>query len=311
METRANHVIAGLFVLLSIAAIAVFSLWITRSGQGQFKEYHLYFSGTVSGLGLGGPVRYRGIEVGRVKELIIDPDNPEQIRATINIRSTTPVKTDTVATLEQQGITGISYVQLLGGTNESPALEPEKPGDTPTIRTVASHLEKVFESAPDMLQGLNELVIRANIALSDKNLEALAAIMQDAQTTSDNLAKASVTLQGTMEKVAGASKTVESVFTQLADPGSVKNPGQLTITLKQVEQGAKAFAKLANNVDALLSDNRGTTSQGLYELNATLRETQQLLSSMRSFSKDLQQDPSRLLFGDQKKGYRIPDAKTR
>ena len=123
METRANYVMVGSSVLAALATIIVFVFWLgSRQLSHREEVYHTYFTGSVAGLAGGSPVRYRGVPVGTVGGIEIDPQNIERIRVTLKLRANTPVRTDTVASLETAGITGASYIELSGGTQASPAL---------------------------------------------------------------------------------------------------------------------------------------------------------------------------------------------
>ena len=125
METRANYFLVGLFVLALVAGTFVLLMWLGRSGlQDDRVLYYIYARGSVTGLQNGAPVQYRGVPVGTVTDIAIDADNVELIQVTVAIKAGTPIKTDTVAQLQLQGITGLSFVQLSGGTREAPMLEP-------------------------------------------------------------------------------------------------------------------------------------------------------------------------------------------
>ena len=125
MEIRASYVVVGAVVLALLAGLAAFSLWLVDAGVDRdLARYDIAFAGSVSGLQEGGQVLYRGIPVGRVAEIRIDPDNVENVLVAVDIDRATPIKEDTVAALEFQGLTGVAYVQLRGGTQESARLDP-------------------------------------------------------------------------------------------------------------------------------------------------------------------------------------------
>ncbi|HJP20349.1 MAG TPA: MlaD family protein, partial [Alphaproteobacteria bacterium] len=134
METRANHMLIGAFVLLVVAGIFGFVIWLAKIEiDREFASYHIYFEGSVSGLNKAGEVRYKGIPVGSVKEIVIDPKNPNRVRVRIEVVANTPVREDSEATLELQGITGVSYVQLSGDDPKSPKLKRKKGQELPII----------------------------------------------------------------------------------------------------------------------------------------------------------------------------------
>ena len=122
MEDRASYVIVGAVVLALVAGLAAFSLWLVEAGVDRdLARYEIAFAGSVSGLQEGGQVLYRGIPVGRVGDIRIDPDNVETVLVAVEVDRETPIKADTVATLEFQGLTGIAYVQLRAAPRRAPA----------------------------------------------------------------------------------------------------------------------------------------------------------------------------------------------
>src|SRR5471030_544040 len=122
METRAHYVIVGSFVIAVLIGVFIAVIWLVG---GQFQRegaiYDIYFRGSVSGLGEGAVVRYKGVPIGRVLGIRLDPENVERIRVRVEIDSRTSIKEDAVAELEAQGITGLAFVQITGGSNASPA----------------------------------------------------------------------------------------------------------------------------------------------------------------------------------------------
>ncbi len=123
METRANHLLIGVFVLAMVAGAFGFIIWLAKVQiDREFDRYYVFIDGSVTGLSGAGEVRYNGIAVGSVKEIIIDPGDPRRVRVTIEVGSTTPVNEDTVASLEFLGITGVAYINLAGGEPDSPRL---------------------------------------------------------------------------------------------------------------------------------------------------------------------------------------------
>ena len=133
METRAHHVLIGLFTVIVVAGALLFGLWLAKSSvDTEFKDYEIVFNEAVSGLSKGSAVQYSGIKVGDVVTLRLDPKDPRRVLARIRLGGDTPIKEDTQAKLALTGITGTSIIQLSGGTPQSPTLKG-KGGDLPTI----------------------------------------------------------------------------------------------------------------------------------------------------------------------------------
>ena len=192
METRASYLLVGTFSLLVMVIFAAAVIWMAGVNlQEEFTYYDIHFDGSVTGLKPGNAVRYRGVPVGVVSDIIISPSNVEQVRATIEVPKSTPIKTDTVASLEYQGITGVAYVQLSGGTRDAPLLEKQPDEDRPRIPAKASQLQELFESAPELISSITALVGRANQLLSPGNRENLTKIIENVQVFSKVLAERS------------------------------------------------------------------------------------------------------------------------
>ena len=113
METKANYVAVGAFVLACVIGLVVAILWLAGAQYSQeFAYYHTYFKGPVTGLGKGTVVRYNGIEVGRVTDLEFDPNDPQRVIVTMQVQPKLKIREDSVASIESQGLTGGSYVEI-------------------------------------------------------------------------------------------------------------------------------------------------------------------------------------------------------
>lgn len=143
METRAHHVLIGLFTVLVVAGALLFGLWLAKSSvDSEFKDYEVVFNEAVSGLSKGSAVQYSGIKVGDVVSLRLDPKDPRRVLARIRLGGETPIKEDTQAKLALTGITGTSIIQLSGGTPQSPELRG-KDGNLPEIVASPSPISQI------------------------------------------------------------------------------------------------------------------------------------------------------------------------
>ncbi|HTO82369.1 MAG TPA: MlaD family protein [Methylomirabilota bacterium] len=180
METRASYIAVGSFVLALFVGLLGFVVWIGKfQGQVELARYDILFDGSVTGLQVDGTVRYRGIAVGRVTDIRIDPENIEKIRVTIEVKADTPVRTDTVASIELQGITGGTYILLSGGTQAMKGLPTTTTPPYPVIASKPSALEKLFEGAPELIAKANLLVDRVTLLFSDENEKAISDTLQN------------------------------------------------------------------------------------------------------------------------------------
>lgn len=314
METRAGYVAVGGFVLLLLAGLVLFVLWLGRfQSEAQFAYYDIFFRGSVTGLQIDNPVRYRGVQVGRVVDMGIDEENIEQVRVTVEVRRGTPVKTDSVASLELQGITGVAYVQIAGGTREAPALPERADRPYPVIPSVPSRLEEIFEGAPDLVNRLNELVGRATLLFSEENVAAIGATLQNLERVTGALAATSGDMTRFLAAGAGAADQVRSMTAEFellakelrAGMGSLQSEGMETV--EDLRETAAAFRGVARELERLIAENREPirdfTVTGFYELTQLLTEVRLLVASMSRVSAQIERDPARFLFGDRQRGF--------
>src|SRR5690349_18235218 len=146
MESDRHYFLEGLFVIVLSLAVALFFVWITRTGQKDDVDYRIYFKESVSGMTLGDPVKYLGVDVGTIKQMGIDPDDAQRVRVDVQLRKETPVKTDTKAKLKLKGITGVVFIELDGGDAKGKdlvAITP--PGQIPEIPSEKSALNTALE----------------------------------------------------------------------------------------------------------------------------------------------------------------------
>src|SRR5471030_3367410 len=181
METRAHHVLIGLFTVIVVAGALLFGLWLAKSSvDTEFKDYEIVFNEAVSGLSKGSAVQYTGIKVGDVVTLRLDPKDPRRVLARIRLGGQTPIKEDTQAKLALTGITGTSLIQLSDGTPQSPELKG-KDGNLPQIIASPSPISRLLNDSNDLMSGINLLLHNANEMFSRENVERLSNTLDNLQ----------------------------------------------------------------------------------------------------------------------------------
>ena len=213
METKANYVLIGLFTLLGALGALGLLLWLAKvEADRQYAYYDVLFS-DVAGLGTASAVRFNGVPVGQVIELALDDADPSQVRVRIEVGDDTPVTTDTVATLQSQGVTGVSYVALSGGSVEAAPL-PENA----VIRSERSALQSVFEGAPELLERAIVLLENINAVVNQENRDAAASILDNLDSATGKLDRAldefeflSTDLRSAAREVAAFSERLEAL----------------------------------------------------------------------------------------------------
>jgi phospholipid/cholesterol/gamma-HCH transport system substrate-binding protein len=319
MEIRASYLLVGSVVLALLAGLAAFSVWLVKADvDRQTALYEIVFAGTVSGLREGGQVLYRGIPVGRVADIRIDPENVENVLVTAEIERSTPITKDTVATLEMQGITGIAYVQLRGGTRESVRLDPDaKP--RPRIPSRRSALEQVFESGPELLARGVALAERLSLLVNDKNVEAITATLGHLETFTATLAQGSDKVDATFGGATKAAHQVEDTAADLqrliadvrgltarVDQQVTGVSGDLDKSLTEARGAAAALHQAADRLNGLIGDLHQPLDDfagtGLYEFTQLVGETRLLVAALSRITKEFERDPAGFLIG-RSKGY--------
>jgi phospholipid/cholesterol/gamma-HCH transport system substrate-binding protein len=310
MEARANYVAVGAFVLLVLAGILVGSLWLARvQFSTQYHYVETSIAGPVSGLSTGAVVRLNGIDVGRVANIDLDPDDPTLVNLLLQIRGSIAIHSDAVASIESQGLTGVSYVEMSGGTRNSPPLTTPPDQKYPRIASRPSSLQQVFNGAPELVGRLLVIGDRLESLLDDKNRDAIAQTLGNVRDATGVLAHRSKDIDQlvadgatAMHNLANASASLEVVATNLER--SSDKSDQLIASARDTFDRA---TKLASDLDALVQTSRPglreLTTNGVAQLDELLAETRRLVASLNRVSTGLEREPSRLLLGVRREGY--------
>ena len=286
METRANYVAVGAFVLVCVIGLVVTILWLAGAQYSQeYAYYQTYFKGPVTGLGKGTVTRYNGIEVGRITNLEFDPSDPQRVIVTMQVQPNLNIRDDSVASIESQGLTGGSYVEISGGTASAPLLVAQDDQRYPVIKTKQSTFAQLEQSAPEVVAKLNIATSRLNDLLNDNNRRSIAHILANLDETTQVIARRSADIDAT---IANANKTMVN-FNQASQ--SIKP------TLEQVDLTVQKYGKVADDADAFIN------GDGLAQLSDLIGEARRLVGSLDQFSDQLNRQPTKLLFGDRRKGY--------
>ena len=325
METRANHIVIGSFVLVVVFGLFGFVLWLAKIEiDQQFSYYRVIFEEAVSGLSIGGDVRYNGIPVGTVTEIKIDHKDPGRVRVTLEVAADTPVKADTVAKLELQGITGVAFVQLSGGTASAGRPKPGSNGEPPTLRSERSAIQKFFAGAPELINHAIVLVEAVTKLVNEKNRERFEHILANVDQISSGLSKRGPELEqmlGDLQQIAARTSELMNRLNGLVESSEVTLSvargtmtaadelieGELRKTLSDLGAAAKRFDAVGKDLQVLVAENReglaAFTNDGLLELTRFLEESRILVASASRLVDDLKSDPAHFLFGGQQEGF--------
>lgn len=291
MEAKVNFAIVGAFVLVLGAGLIAGVLWFSSGGayRKAYDTYHTYMAESVSGLSLDAPVRYRGVEVGRVRKMALAPMDVQQVQLTLDIERGTPVKQDTVAVLRVQGLTGIAYVELSGGGPDAPALEA-RPGEAyPVIRSGPSLMVRLDSAVSALLTNANRTSVSMNALMDEDNRRAFKQTLAELQVLSRTLAARSAAIDSSLLNTA---RTMDN---------TARLSGDLPRLVERMYESADRFDRMSSDVaragTGVRSDLRQASGEILPELRLLASELREVTGSLRRFSEQLEQNPSMLLYG--------------
>lgn len=293
-----NYAIVGAFVLVLGAMLVAGVLWLAAGGALRKHDdwYLAVVNESVAGLNVNAPVKYNGVDVGKVRKIWLEPGNPEQVNLFLAIERGTPIKEDTVAVLKTQGLTGIAYVELSGGNLDSPPLAASAGNDYPVIRTkpsLSTRLENVLTS---VLAKLDNTSSSINSVLSEQNKAAFNSALADIAAVARTIAARKGTLDASM---ANAARTFDN---------SARATAQLGPAIDRIGRSADAVETMANEVartsasagkaiDSVGADVARFTAEALPEFERLLGEMSVLAASLRRLSERMEGSPGGLLLG--------------
>lgn len=312
METRANYVMVGSFVLVVLAGIFVAILWLAHAQfNQQFVNYDIYFTGSVTGLAVGAPVNLNGVQVGRVTKISLDPVNPDQVRVTIETDAQAPIKSDSVASMELTGITGIYYIEISGGTREAPPLTRQEGQANPVIPAKPSRFASLVASAPEVMNRIIEVADRLSLVLDEKNRANIAQTLANVEQVSEIASRDAVKIDAIVDDVKATTgdfrkTTLPALNTSLFEVQ--KTLASANTVVNDLGPTAKQLNAATGHLDALIQENRpgirDFTQGGFNDLRALISDARVLIAGLTRVVAEIERDPTRFLFGEKREGYR-------
>jgi phospholipid/cholesterol/gamma-HCH transport system substrate-binding protein len=307
METRAHHVLIGTFAVLAFVLGLGFVLWLSKTGaDSEFLYYDIVFGEAVTGLSKGGLVQYNGIQVGQVSQLKLDPRDPSKVIARVRIDGGTPIKTDTEAVLGLLGVTGTAFIQLSGGTPESPLLLPSEEEPIPAIVARQSALSKLLSSGDDIVTSVNQSLLRIGQLLSRENIDHVSATLDNIDKLAATVADQRGDLSTAMTQLAEASSELKSTLAtleRLADTTQALLDEDGRRVMESTNRAIEAIERVADSTQRLLDENQaaisGFSEHGLRQVGPALSELRETLRSFRQLSDQLGSSNTLLLGRDQ------------
>jgi phospholipid/cholesterol/gamma-HCH transport system substrate-binding protein len=304
METRAHHILIGVFTLLAAGAMLLVVLWLGKAGGDRnLRHYDILFEEPVSGLSRGSKVEFNGIRIGEVSELRLDPQNPQRVLARVSVEDSAPIRSDTRARLVLAGVTGTSFIRLSSGNYPDSQPLKQTGESVPVIVATPSQISKLLTQGEDAVLNVNELLVQVRALASAENAESLRLTLQHVEQASAAVAGQREQLALTIQSLAQASERANAALEQAgkllaSSERLIEQQGQPTLLAAQ--RSLTALEHTLQTVDRLVLDNRGQIDsglRGLSEIGPALAELRATLASLRSISRQLEDRPADFLLG--------------
>ena len=289
METRSNHVLVGGVVLILLAVLALFMVWISRFGAEGKREYDIQFKQSVDGLAKGSAVNFSGVPIGQVKDIKLDAKSPEFVRVRVSVDDKTPILLGTTAAI-QGSFTGPSTVQLDGAQAGRPLIDCSNsacPLGVPLIPAKPGGLGALLSNAPQLLERLTTLTERLTALLSDRNKASIAGILENTNRLSKALSDRGPEIAATLAETRIAIQKAGVASQQIGDLAATTN-GLLSNDVKpavgNLNKAVASAQKSMDTLDAAIGDAR----PGLQNFSKqTIPELGQLIHDLRQMSQSL------------------------
>ena len=318
METRSNHVLVGTVVLILLAVLAIFTIWIARLGGSSEKQYDIFFKQAVDGLAKGSAVTYSGVPVGQIKTIALWKNDPQFVRVRIAVTNDTPILKGTTATV-LGSFTGTSTVSLDGAMKGAAAIEcPDEnplaacPYGVPVIPTKVGGFGAILNSAPQLLERLSTLTERLTGLLTDRNQASIAGILDNTNKISSALADRAPEIAATLAQTRVAIQQAGDAAQQVGALAQTSN-GILAEDVKpamaNLNKTILSAQKSVDTLGAAVEDARPglqTFSRTTVpEANALVHDLRATAAALSSVAQRVDQEGAASLIGQPK----LPDYK--
>ncbi|MHA6287096.1 MlaD family protein [Maricaulis sp. CAU 1757] len=316
METKAHHALVGLFAVIIAAALGFFVLWLSNAQfDEEYAEYEIVFDGPVRGLREAAEVRFNGIQVGEVTDLQLDEQS--RVIATIRVLAQTPVKVDSFAQLEPQGLTGLSYILITGGTPDAQRLVSPANREPPRIFARRAQLEGLFEGSEDVLDAAQTALFRLSSLLSEQNVEEVSATLTNLRELTDQLSEEQALFEDTRRTLqqietaavdmSAAARSVEQ-FGRTAD-AFLNN--EATVAVNETAAAALAVNQSAIDTGIMLESLtpavESFSQNGLQDLNRSASDLRRLIAALERITLELENNPGAFIAGTPPETVEIPE----
>lgn len=299
MERNANYALVGFSTFILFIGLIVFAVWLARVAYG--REYNLYdilFVGPVQGLSQGGDVNFNGIKVGEVTRISLDRTDPSRVIARARVTSDVPIRKDSYATLEPQGVTGVNYVQITAGTAKSPLLKDTVArGEVPVIQTRPGVFSSLLQGGGTILATTAQTLDRVNRLLSDQNLNNISGSISDVHAITTEARSRRQMFADADEAIKNIDLAAQSIK-QLSDSSNQLVNGDGKRSLHDIAEAAVQIKDATAEARVMIKKLQGPTTDfattGLPQLTQAIASLQQAANSLNRLASEAEQSPQAL-----------------
>lgn len=313
MENKSHALAAGIFVLVASALLAALAVWLTRD-QGEYHLYEISTSEIVSGLQPQAPVRYRGVDVGKVASIGFDPQKRGNVLVRLQVDEAAPMTQATFAQLNFQGVTGLAFVQLDDGGK---AAEPLAPNDDqpPRIPLKPSLFGKLAERGEVIIDQVEKITTQMNKLLADDNQKRMSTALEGAAQATQNVAALTARMQVVLDAQLGpervnvpalvkettatmkeASATMKSLQATSDKAGQAVQ--EVTKTAQRLNEKDGPIDRLAEGTEALSAAADAFNAATLPRINQVTDETSRAVRRLSRAANSINDNPQSLIFGN-------------
>ncbi len=314
MYSKINYTVVGIFVVLFTIGMLGFGFWLAKYGfEQQYDKYLLYFNEPVDGLNIDSLVKLNGVDVGKVQDITFEPNSSDTTRVEILLKTDTPITKDMYAELRSQGITGLSYIEILGGKSKGKRVvtSDKKPYVIPTKRSL---MDKLYTQLPNMIDGLGNITKSIEMILSKENIDNLSNILKEGSNFSIKANMIANKIDNLIDETNSSFKMVMDSIQTLSD--------SFIDTSKAIAKASNEFYAIGNttkqalpklitnmqragkNIADLAEDIKKSYKRGDYNIKAMIKplqidikELSYRYQELAEDIKNLSSNPKSILFG--------------
>jgi phospholipid/cholesterol/gamma-HCH transport system substrate-binding protein len=319
MEKNANYALVGLSTLILTVAAVLFVIWLARlSFARDFDLYDIVFQGPVRGLNEGGEVHFNGIKVGEVIKIALDKSNSKNVIARVRVTEDVPIRTDSFATLEPQGITGVNYIQITAGTTAKPLLkdytaahcERLSGGCIPILHSQRSTISDLLEGGGTVLTRTIEALDRVNRVLSDQNIKTFSTMLSDTEAFTAELRDRRQIIadaQSAVQRIDEASKEIAELSHSTRELVNGDGKRAVANLADAAAEARGAAADARTMIQRLQGPTADFATNGLPQITAAVIQLQSAAEALERLANEVQASPRGALARGKSEEVKVPE----